>query len=388
MGRILVVGASLAGLRAAEALRAGGHDGELIVLGAEPHPPYDRPPLSKELLHGAKTREDVMLRQAPGLDVDWQLGRVAAALDLDARAVHTSDGAEIGFDGLVIATGSLPRRLPALEVEYSRVLELRTLDDAVALRAVLERAARVVIVGAGFIGIEVASTAVALGAHVTIASLDPPLAAAGWFAVERATRMLEHAGVDVYVPAAVAGVEDHGDRAVVELHDGTRLDADIVLSAVGVRPATDWLAGSGLDLADGVLCDERLRATGAEGVVAAGDLARWPNVRCGGALMRVEHWSNATGTARAAAESLLHGDDAAPYGDLPLFWSDHFGMRMQSVGRPGEADRFELVAGSADEGPCAVAAYLGPTLVGGLTWAMPRELVALRRSLPDPLVAA
>lgn len=388
MHRILVVGASLAGLRAAEALRAGGHAGELVVLGAEEHPPYDRPPLSKELLKGIKQPDDIGLRQVAELDVRWLLGRTALGLDLAARAVHTSAGKAIGFDGLVIATGTVPRRLPTLDVASARVFELRTLDDALALRGALESARRVVIVGAGFIGMEVASAAVERGAHVTMVSLDPPLSAVGGFAVKRAERMLEQAGVATHVPARVVGVEHRGDQSVVELADATRLEAEIILSAVGVRPASDWLAGSGLDVADGVLCDDRLRAVGAEGVVAAGDIARWPNVRCGGALMRVEHWSNATGTARAAARTLLHGDEAPPYGDLPLFWSDHFGLRMQSIGRPGEADRFEPIAGSPDEGQCAVAAFRGRRLVGGLTWAMPRQLIELRRALPDPLLAA
>lgn len=386
MGTIVIVGASLAGLRTGEALRAEGFAGELVIVGDESRAPYDRPPLSKEVLAGTWEPERIALRQSEGLDADWRLGQPAVALDPKARRVGLADGTEVGFDGLVVATGTRPRRLAAVDPSRPGVHELRTLDDAVALRRDLVAGARVVVVGAGFIGVEVASTARALGLEVAMVSPEPPLAAAGALAVAHATHLLTEADVALHLGRVVASVAGTGRPVAVVLDDGTRLPADVVVSAVGVTPATGWLEGSGLPLDNGLVCEATLAVVAAERVVAAGDVARWPNSRCGGASMRIEHWTNATEHARAAARTLLRGDGAEPHRSLPLFWSDHFGGRLQSVGLPGLADRFEDVEGTVEgNGRFAARAYRGDRLIGGLTWGRPRTLIALRAELPDPL---
>jgi NADPH-dependent 2,4-dienoyl-CoA reductase/sulfur reductase-like enzyme len=387
LNTIVVVGASLAGFRAAEALRAEGFDGRLELLGEEPHLPYDRPPLSKDLLKGKVEPDRVQLRKVEQLEAEWRLGDPAISLDLGTRTVRTAGGEEVAYDGLVIATGSTPRRLPALDPQRDGIFELRTLDDALALREVLRPGRRLVIVGAGFIGVEVASTARELGAEVSVVSLLPPLAIAGRPVVEDATtRLLAH-GVTLHIGRTVEHVEGDGPHVVV-LDDLSRIEADAIVSAIGVAPTTEWLADSGLKLQNGVVCDERLAAVGASNVVAAGDVARWPNPRCGGAPMRVEHWTNAGEQGKAAARTLLHGAAADPHASVPFFWSEHFGVRMQSVGLPELADRFQPLDGSPDEGKYALAGYRDDRLVAGLSWNLPRALVALRAELSEPLLVS
>lgn len=374
---VVVVGASLAGSRAAAQLRAEGFDGRLEVLGAERHRPYDRPPLSKELLKG--DADDVSLRCAE--DVEWVLGDAAVRLDLAARTVQTASGRELAFDGLVIATGSAPRRLAELDPARRGVVELRTLDDALALRSALAARPRLAIVGGGFIGVEVASTARALGVEVELVTRDPPLIAAGRLVSETAAAMLPDHGVAVHAGRRVAATLG-GERVEgLVLDDGTRVAADLVLSAVGAAPITGWLAGSGLRVADGIECDAACAALGAERVVACGDVARWPNAAFGGASMRIEHWTNAAEQGVAAARTLLHDAAAGEYAPIPSFWSDHFGVRMQCIGMPARADRFEIVEGAPADRRFAAAAYRGDRLVGGVAYGMPRPLARLRAQL-------
>lgn len=378
-GRVLIVGASLAGLRAAETLRAEGFDGPLTILGAEPHLPYDRPPLSKELLAGTRAADEIALHMAPDLGADWVLGEAAVGLDLDRRAVRTAAGRDLAFDGLVIATGSAPRRLPGLDPATPGIAELRTIDDAIALREALAARRRVVLVGCGFIGVEVAATARALGADVTVVSLDPPLSVAGELISGVCAAMLADHGVTVRLGRQVAEVVGDGRVEAVVLDDGTRLDADLVVVAVGAVPETAWLEGSGLRLDRGVVCDASCAAVGVEGVVAAGDVARWPNPAYDGLSMRVEHWTNAVEQGMAAARTLLRGpgpDTAHP--SVPSFWSDHFGTRLQSVGVLPLADRIEVVDGSVDDRRFVAAAYQGERLVGAITYGMTRGLAPFR----------
>jgi NADPH-dependent 2,4-dienoyl-CoA reductase/sulfur reductase-like enzyme len=383
---VVVVGASLAGLRAAERLRAEGFDGTVTMVGDEPHRPYDRPPLSKELLAGTKSAADLVFAvDDDALQLDWALGQRAVGLDTDRRVVVT-DGGEHPFDGLVIATGSSPRTLPGFDPALPNVFALRTLDDALGLRALLEASAglRLLIVGSGFIGVEVAATARTLGAAVTVVSLDPPLAVAGELVSGVCSAMLADHGVDVRVGGPrIASVLGAGERFEgVVLEDGTRIEADAVVVAVGARPATDWLEGSGLPLEDGVVCDPSGAVVGTTGIVAAGDVARWPNQLLGGLAMRIEHWTNATEGGAAAARTLLHGSGPeTEYRTVPGFWSDHFGVRLQSVGLPALADRFELVDGSLEERRFAAAAYHGEQLVGCVSYASPRALVQYRLRL-------
>lgn len=393
LDRVLVVGASLAGLRAAEALRAEGFSGALTIVGDEPRRPYDRPPLSKELLAGAQSADEVALRGAEELEAEWLLGDAAVALDAGRRVLTLASGRELPYDGLVIATGSAPRRLPAFDVALPNVLELRTLDDAQALRAaVTAPGARLLIVGAGFVGVEVAATARALGAEVTIVSLEAPLAVAGEAVSQTASAMLAEHGVTTLIGRTVAETVA-GDRfEAAILDDRTRIDADVVVVAVGATPCTAWLEGSGLTLDNGVVCDATLAAVGVEGVVAAGDVARWPNPTFGGMPMRIEHWTNAVEGGVHAARTLL--GEQAGYAAVPSVWSDHFGVRLQTVGLPAQADRIELVDGSLEERRFCCAAYRDGRLIGALAYSMPKALVRYRirlargAYLAEPEVAA
>jgi 3-phenylpropionate/trans-cinnamate dioxygenase ferredoxin reductase component len=381
-GRILVVGASLAGLRAAERLRKEGFGGELIVLGSETHLPYDRPPLSKELLKGEKEPEGIALRGGPELDADWMLGETATGLDLSARVVRTASGRAVSFDGLVIATGSAPRRLPGLDPELPGILELRTLEHSLELREHLGRRPHLMVVGCGFIGVEVASTARALGADVTVVSLDPPLAIAGELISGVCAGLLADNGVNLHIGRTVSEVLGQERFEGVVLDDGTRIEADLALVAVGAAPVTGWLEGSGLELRDGVLCDSSCAAIGAENVVAAGDVARWPNPVFDSAPMRIEHWTNAVEQGSAAALTLLQGSGPeTAYAPVPSFWSDHFDTRLQSVGLPALADETTVVDGSLEERRFVAACRRDGKLVGAITYGMPRGLLKYRIAL-------
>lgn len=353
LDRVVVVGASLAGLRACEALRTEGFDGPITLIGDERHRPYDRPPLSKKLLAGDWEPERIVLRAPERLDelgLDLRLGAPADGLDVEQRAVRLADGDTVTGDAVVVATGAQPRRLPG---QGDGVHVLRTLDDALAVRARLTEGAHLVVIGAGFIGLEVAATALGRGSRVTVLEglaaplvrgLGPELGAA-------VARPLVERGLDLRCGARVAAVEATG----VTLADGERIAADVVLVAVGVTPATDWLTGSGLILRDGVVADERLRA--APGVYAAGDLARWTHVGTGEEL-RIEHWTNAADQGAAAARNLLAEASGAPgraFAPVPFVWSDQGRTRVQVLGRPAEdGDETVVAVGDAD-GPAFVA---------------------------------
>jgi 3-phenylpropionate/trans-cinnamate dioxygenase ferredoxin reductase subunit len=380
MSRTVIVGASLAGLGAATKLREEGWDGELTVIGAEPQRPYDRPPLSKELLTGEMSPDDIALRVPEDLDVEWRLGCPATGLDVDARVVRTPDG-DVQFDQLVIATGSTPRRLPGVEPDGGRIFELRAIEDALRLRAELQPGRRLVIVGAGFIGMEVASSARSLGVDVTLVSLDPPLALAGAVVSEAAAALLAAHDVKTLVPATIASLRTRDEVVEVALGDGHVLEADLVVVAIGARPQLDWLATSGLPVDGGLTCDAALRLEGTRGIVAAGDVARWPNPLFGGLSMRVEHWSNAIEQGAAAARTLLLGDDAPAFAGLPSFWSDHFGTRLQSIGLPALADRFDFEGDGRVGEPFTAAAVRDETVVGAVTYGQPRRLLAFRSRL-------
>jgi NADPH-dependent 2,4-dienoyl-CoA reductase/sulfur reductase-like enzyme len=382
---VVVVGASLAGLRAAEALRREGFDGRLIVVGAEAHLPYDRPPLSKQFLAGEQQAEDLALRKAPyeELDLDLRLGVRAAGLDLADRAVELADGSGLPFDGLVLATGASPRTLPG-QPDLDGVVVLRTLDDAADLRARLAAGPRVVVIGAGFIGSEVAATCRGLGLDVTVLEalpapmvrgLGPELGAA-------CGELHRDHGVDLRLGVGVAGIEGDTHVERVRLADGSAVEADVVVVGVGVAPNTQWLEGSGLTIENGVVCDETLLA--APGVVAAGDVARWPNPRFG-ELMRLEHWTNASDQGVAAAQRLLHGDGPAapPYAPIPFVWSDQYDIKIQTVGHFRGDDEMHVVHGAiADRRFTAVFGREG-RLVGALGFAMPAKVMQYRRQIDD-----
>ena len=381
MDQIVVVGASLAGLRTAESLRAEGYERRIVVVGKESHRPYDRPPLSKQLLTGDSDQLDrLYLETDDDLGIDWELGVGAEALDLGKRAVELADGRRIPFDGLVLACGTHARR-PSFALDLDGVTTLRTLDDAIALRHRLRQTRRLAVVGAGFIGCEVAAAARALGIDVALIDVArAPLVAALGEEVGAACATLhaEH-GVVLELGCGVAGLEGvAGALSGVRLDDGRLIAADTAVIGVGARPSTAWLEGSGLQIRDGVECDARLRAIGADDVVAVGDVARWPNQAFDGRTMRVEHWTHAAESAAAGAGTLLHGDDAPVFAPAPTFWSDQYDVRIQSIGLPALADECVITEREVD-GHRLVAAYgHAGRLVGAVAFNAPGALARMR----------
>jgi NADPH-dependent 2,4-dienoyl-CoA reductase/sulfur reductase-like enzyme len=380
LDRIVVVGASLAGLRAVESLRGLGHVGALTLVGAEPHLPYDRPPLSKQLLAGEWEPGRVQLRSAEhlaGLGVELRLGEQAAALDLDARAVALAGGDRVPFDGLIVATGARPRMLPGAP-DLEGLHTLRTLDDALAIREALDRGERLVVVGAGFIGSEVAATASTRGADVTLVEALPvPLGRVlGEEMGIRYAELHRRNGVDLRLGVGVEAIEGAEHVEEVRLSDGTTIEADLVVVGIGVQPNTEWLAGSELELDDGVVCDATLRA--APDVYAAGDVARWPHPLFGG-LDRVEHWTNAAEQGHAAARNLLAGEDEAePFGAVPYFWSDQHGSKLQLLGRAAGADELRVVHGDLDALRFVALYRRGERLLGAFTIDLAPRFVTYR----------
>lgn len=396
---VIVIGASLAGLRVAETLRTDGYDGRLTLVGAEPHLPYDRPPLSKKLLAGEWEPDRVALRKPTAygdLDLDLRLGVRATALDLATRTVTLTDGDVLPFGGAVIATGAAPRRLPG-QPELAGVHVLRTLDDALALRADLEAGpSRVVVIGAGFIGLEVAATARQRGLEVTVLEgLPAPL-------VRGLGARLGHAvaavhtrnGVELRLRTGVAGFAGTDRVEAVLLDDGTRVTADVVVVGIGVAPETSWLVGSGLDVRDGVVCDATLAA--APGVYAAGDVARFRHELLGEEV-RIEHWTAAAEMGAAAARNLLAtaaGGPGVPYATVPFVWSDQFDARIQLLGRAGDGDDVQVVHGSETEGRFLALYSRAGRLTAALGVSMPRlvmpyrALLAERASLKDAVTFA
>jgi NADPH-dependent 2,4-dienoyl-CoA reductase/sulfur reductase-like enzyme len=383
---IAVVGASLAGLRAAEELRHDGHTGPVIIMGDEIHAPYDRPPLSKQLLAGTWDVARIHHHAPDKLDtlgMEFRLGRRAVSLDVEGRVVACNDGTEVRYDGLIVATGASARQLPGSEA-LPTVRTLRTLDDCLGIRADLAAAgegARVVVIGAGFIGSEVASTCQGLGAAVTVVeALPTPLSRVlGDEMGEACARLHRTHGVTLLTGVGVDGLTPGpgaGPRVVVHLADGTDLEADLVVVGIGVTPAVGWLEGSGLALDDGVVCDEALFA--AEGVVAAGDVARWTHSTLGERL-RVEHWTNAAEGGAAAARNLLAGTTGAePYEPVPFFWSDQYQTKIQVIGVPGPDDEVVVVGGSAEDGRFVALYRRGDRLRAALAFSQPRQLMAYR----------
>jgi NADPH-dependent 2,4-dienoyl-CoA reductase/sulfur reductase-like enzyme len=387
--RVVVVGGSLAGLRAAEELRTQGYAGAIAVIGDELHRPYDRPPLSKQVLAGKQEPEATALEPATGtiddLAIDWHLGERATGLDLGAREVLLGGGARLGFDGLVVATGATPRHLPGTD-HLGGVHTLRTLDDSVAIRAaVLAAPRRIAVVGAGFIGAEVAATCRGLGVEVTlIEALPVPLErSVGPVLGSVIADVHRDHGVDVRLGVGVVRI-DGGDRVEqIVLTDGTELEVDLVVVGVGVAPNTEWLEASGLPIDNGVLCDETCLAV--PGVVAAGDVARWPNRRFG-ETMRVEHWDNAVEMGAHAARTLLAdaaGGTGEPYAPVPWFWSDQYDRKIQLAGRAAPDDEVAVVAGSVEERRFAALFGRGGRVVGVLGMNMAAKVMRWR-----PLVEA
>jgi len=388
---VAVVGASLAGLRAVETLRHDGFDGRVVLVGVEPELPYDRPPLSKDFLAGDAQPEQLALRKLPydDLELDLRLGTRAEAVDLADRTLALDSGEVLAFDGLVIATGSAPRTLPGTP-DLPGIFVLRTLADALAIRDALSGSPKVVVVGAGFIGSEVAATCRGRGLDVTVLEALPAPLVRG-LGVELGTvcgELHRDHGVDLRLGVGVAGFEGHERVERVRLDDGSAIDADVVVVGVGVVPVTDWLEGSGLTIDNGVVCDATLLA--APGVVCAGDVTRWPNLLFDGELMRLEHWTNATEQGVAAARRLLYGDGAAPevFAPVPLVWSDQYDRKIQTVGSFRGDDETVVVHGSLAERRFTALFGRGGRLVGALGFSMPAKVMQYRRMIADRVTFA
>jgi 3-phenylpropionate/trans-cinnamate dioxygenase ferredoxin reductase subunit len=395
---VVVVGASLAGLRAAEEVRARGYAGPVTMVGEEPHRPYDRPPLSKQVLAGAWEPDRIALAVAhaagiDGLGLDWRLGTRATGLDVDRRRVLLAGGSSLAYDGLVVATGATPRTLPGTD-HLTGVHTLRTLDDCLDVYKLLAAGPeRVVVVGGGFIGAEVAATARGHGIDVTLVEALPvPLGRVlgDEIGAVMADLHRDH-GVDVRLgvgvdgldarPGAEAGADGRAPVGRVRLADGSAVDADLVVVGIGVAPATGWLEGSGLTLDNGVVCDETTLA--APGVVAAGDVARWPSRRFGD-LIRVEHWDNAITMGAHAGRRLLAelgqpGGEVEAYDPVPWFWSDQYDRKVQLAGRSVDADEVRVVDGSTEERRFVALYRKGDRLAAVLAMNRPRPMLAYRQ---------
>jgi NADPH-dependent 2,4-dienoyl-CoA reductase/sulfur reductase-like enzyme len=369
IGQVVIVGASLAGLRAAETLRAEGFTGKLVIIGDEPEPPYDRPPLSKSVLSGWLPVAHTFLPQRADLDAEWLLGVPAIGLDVARQQVHLADGRRIGYDRLLIATGTRPRPWPdAQQAALDGVLTVRTQSDAARLR---ERLAgeprRVLVIGGGFTGSEVASVCRELGLAVTLTerSATPLAGALGQAAGTAAARLQREHGVDLRCDTTIMTLagDAGGKLRRAKLSDGDELEVDVAVVALGSLRNVEWLQGAGL-AADhrGVACDGACRVFDEWGVVrddifAAGDVARWPHPLFDGAFLVVEHWSHAVEQAATAAHNLLASPtDRRPYHHLPAFWSHQFGTSIRSVGLPTYAESIVLTEGTYEE-QRMVAAY-------------------------------
>lgn len=384
---IAVVGASTAGVAAAGAFRAAGFDGRLVVFGDEPHEPYDRPPLTKQFLAGDWQQDRLTLPGAKdtSLDVEWQLGSPAVALRAETRELTLGDGSTFAADGIVLACGASARRLSGTEA-MGGVHALRSFDDAVELRAELEADPdRVVVVGAGFIGSEVAATCRRRNVAVTLVEpLEVPLARVLGTEVGAVFAELHRdEGVDVRLGVGVDRLEAGADGRVgrVHLSDGTSVGASVVVVGIGVTPNTAWLDGSGLTIDDGVVCDAT--TTAAPGIVAAGDVARWPNPVFDGELMRIEHWDHAFDQAEHAAKALLAGPGAEAYASVPWFWSDQYDRKVQLAGRVRADDEVVIVEGSLAERRFVALYGRAGRLVGVLGMNRPRPVVQLRPRIAE-----
>ena len=385
---IVVVGAGLSALRTAESLRKHGYAGEIGVFGEESHLPYNRPPLSKAALAGDVDPASLEFpRRAAVEDVQWHLGEAVVSSDLAAGTVTTDTGRTQRAAGLVIASGIRPRRLPIPGPEVGRVV-LRTVDDSTALRDRLQPGTRLLILGAGFIGCEVAATATALGCAVDVVAMDSepmirPLGA-DLGAAMRAHH--ERHGVRFHLERTVQFFEGEDQITGAVLDDGTRIPADIVLEAVGSVPNVEWLEGNGLDLSNGVLTDGFLAVVDSPlPAVAVGDVARHPNALFPGTAMRIEHWNMPTEMGKRAGRTLAllvagSRPDGEPFDALPSFWSDQYDLALQSFGIPGAAADYRLADGTY-EGDCVVEYYDDSGLIGVVGVNRTPDLVPYRKQL-------
>ena len=349
---IVIVGGGLAAARTAEQLRRSEYTGPVTIISDEDHLPYDRPPLSKEVLHA--DHDDITLKPAEFYqenDITLRLGNGATAVDTVAQMVTLQDGSTVGYDELIIATGLVPKRIPSFP-DLAGIHVLRNYDEAVALRKEAASAKRAVVVGAGFIGCEVAASLRKLGVEAVLVEPQPtPLASVlGEQIGELVTRLHRAEGVDVRCGVGVAEVRGTDRVEKVVLSDGSEIDADLVIVGIGSNPATGWLEGSGIKLDNGVVCDEHGR-TSAPHVWAIGDVASWRHTL--GHQVRVEHWSNVADQARVLVPALL-GEEPPAVVSVPYFWSDQYDVKIQALGEPEPGDTVHIVE---DDGRKFLAYY-------------------------------
>lgn len=378
--KVVIVGGGLAASRVAEQLRRSEHAGEIVIVSDEVHLPYDRPPLSKDVLHkDSHEFSDVTLKPREFYDehnITLRLGSAATAVNTEASTVTLADGTEVGYDELIIATGLVPRRVPSFP-DLAGIHVLRTYDESQALRREAASARRAVIVGAGFIGCEVAASLRKLNVEVVLVEPQPePLASVlGTQIGALVTRLHRAEGVDVRTGVGVAEVT--GDTRVqkVVLSDGTEVEADLVVVGIGSRPATDWLEGSGIALDNGIVCDN-VGASSAPHVWALGDVASWRDAT--GHQARVEHWSNVAEQARVLVPVLL-GQEAPDAVVVPYFWSDQYDVKIQCLGEPEADDIVHIVA---DDGRKFLAYYERDGVVAGVVGGgMPGKVMKARSKI-------
>ena len=385
MRRLVIVGASLAGHRAAQAARGAGFEGDLTVVGEEHHPPYTRPPLSKELLAGEHDVDRVHF-PCDKFEAQWRLGVSAVRLDRGRRRVVLSDGDELAYDRLIVATGSRARSWPGSGAELEGVHTLRSLDDALALRAEFDRRPRVAIVGAGFIGCEVAQTARKQGLDVTLIDVaDTPMLPLGPTLGQWCAELHRDNGVDLRLGTGVAALVGNGRVEAVELSDGERIAADVVVVGLGAVPNTEWLADSGLTSNPGLECDATLTAVGDPDILGAGDIVSWPHPLAGGEALRIEHWTVAAEQGQLAGRNaLLPHAERKPYEAPPYFWSDQYDKKIQSLGLPGRAERLEVIETTPDGARVVYAGERDGRLVGIVAINAARRLGSYRMALAEP----
>ncbi|MCU1380104.1 MAG: thcD2 [Acidimicrobiales bacterium] len=377
---VVVVGASLGGLRTVQSLRSSGFTGKITLVGEEHHLPYDRPPLSKHVLSGEWQMEQAFLADRAELDrveVDLRLGVRATDLDVPSHSIGLHGGERIRYDALVVATGARPRTIPDTP-PLRGIHVLRTLEDGLHLRAALETSAKIVVVGAGFIGAEVAATARKCGLDVTVLEALPVPLSRGLGPVLGPVIAGIHAdhGVDLRTSAGVAGFEGKDTVERVVMADGSTIDADVVVVGIGVVPNTEWLEESGLVLRDGVVCDHYSQALGAPEVWAVGDVARWHNDLFD-EEMRVEHWTNAVEQAMAVAANITGAP--TPYSPVPYVWSDQYDSKIQIVGRPGPTDHVEVPIGAFDDRKFVALTHRDGRLTGAVGLDEPRKVMRFKR---------